>query len=76
MTGFYEEPDRAQRNTGNLLRTLDRDANLPWCVIGDVNNVLNRNDKRGGDDYPDWLVESFNEVVNEAGLIDMQLMGH
>lgn len=39
-TGLYGEPDRAKRrSTWNLLRTLSRDANLPWC-IGDINNVL------------------------------------
>lgn len=77
LTGFYGEPDRAQRrSTWNLLRTLARDANLPWCVIGDINNVMSLNDKKGGDAYPDWLVEGFNEVVHDAGLIDMVLTGH
>ena len=47
LIGFYGEPDRAQRRrTWNLLRTLARDANLPWCVIGDLNNVLSLSDKK------------------------------
>lgn len=38
--------------------------------------MLHRKDKREGDDYPEWLVDGFNEVVNETGLIDMHLSEH
>ncbi|WOG93696.1 hypothetical protein DCAR_0312982 [Daucus carota subsp. sativus] len=77
LTGFYGEPVRAQRRTTwNLLRTLARDANLLWCVIGDLNNVMSPNDKKGGDVYPDWFIDGFNAVVQEAGLIDMGLTGN
>lgn len=49
LTGLYGEPNRAlRRRTWDLLRNLARDSNLPWCVIGDVNNVLNGSDKVGG----------------------------
>lgn len=40
LTGIYGEPDRAQRRkTWDLLRNLSRDSNLPWCLIGDMNNI-------------------------------------
>lgn len=77
LTGFYGELDRAQkRSTWNLLRMLSRGANLPWYVIGDINNVMSLNDKKGGVAYLDWLVEGFTEAVHEVGLIDMVLTGH
>lgn len=61
FTGLYGEPDRQlRRNTWDLLRTLARDSNLPWCVMGDMNNVLSQQDKVGGAPYPSWLVEGFN----------------
>lgn len=53
-----------------------KDANLPWCIIDDLNNVLSQKYKIGGAPYPNWLVEGFNEVVNEIGLIDLDLVGY
>ncbi|XP_074351201.1 uncharacterized protein LOC141690330 [Apium graveolens] len=77
LTGIYGEPDRNQRRkTWNLLRTLARDSNLPWCAIEDLNNVVAQEDKTGGAPYPGWLIEGFNEVLVETELIDMDLVGH
>ncbi|KAK1375097.1 hypothetical protein POM88_031290 [Heracleum sosnowskyi] len=77
LTGCYREPDRAQRRkTWDLLRHLSRDSNVPWCVIGDLNNVSSQDDKRGGAPYLNWLVEGFNETLMEVGLSDMDLVGH
>lgn len=48
LTGIYGEPDRARRRkTWDLLRNLSRDSNLPWCLIGDLNNVVSQSDKQG-----------------------------
>lgn len=49
LTGVYGEPDRQQRRkTWELLRTLGGDSSLPWCVLGDLNNVLSQYDKIEG----------------------------
>lgn len=53
-----------------------RDSNLPWCVIGDLNNVVSRDDKDGGDPYPNSFIEGFNQAIYEAGLVDMAIVGH
>lgn len=46
LTGFYGEPNRSQRKkTLELLRNLARDSNLPWCTIGDINNIVSQLDK-------------------------------
>lgn len=50
--------------------------NLPWVIIGDMNNVLSQDDKRGGRPYPQWLIQGFVEVVNECWLVDMSLIGY
>lgn len=53
LMGFFGEPNRPQRRkTWDLLRNLARDSNLPWYVIGDLNNVISQDDKRGGVAYP------------------------
>ncbi|XP_074342489.1 uncharacterized protein LOC141680061 [Apium graveolens] len=77
LTGLYGEPNRAlRRRTWDLLRNLSRDSNLPWCVIGDVNNVVDVCDKLGGSQYPSWLIEGFNDALQDAGLTDMDIVGH
>lgn len=77
LTGFYGEPVRNQRRrTWDLLRTLARDSNLPWCVIGDMNNITSQADTRGGANYPTWLVDGFNETIAEVGLVDMDMVGY
>lgn len=77
ITGIYGEPERSnRRRTWDLLRNLSRDSNLPWSTIGDLNNVTSQQDKHGGDLYPTWLIEGFNEALTNAGLNDMDLIGH
>lgn len=69
LTGFHGEPNRARRGrTWDLLRKLARDSNLLWCIIGDMNNIMAQNEKKGGASYPRWLVDGFNEVINDTGL--------
>lgn len=40
LTGIYGEPVRARRKKmWDLVRCLARDSNLPWVLIGDMNNI-------------------------------------
>lgn len=49
LTGIYGEPDRSRRKeTRNLIRNLKGNSSIPWCLIGDLNNVTKQEDKRGG----------------------------
>lgn len=74
---IYGEPNRSQRRkTWDLLRNLARDSNLPWCVIGDMNNITSQSDTKGGASYPRWLIDGFNDVIAEVGLNDMEIVGH
>lgn len=65
-----------RKRTWVLLRNLSRDANLPWCVVGDINNITSQYETRGGANYPRCLIDGFNETIAEVGLIDMDLVGH
>ncbi|KAK1379690.1 hypothetical protein POM88_026434 [Heracleum sosnowskyi] len=77
LTGIYGEPDRAQRSkTWELLRNLSRDANLPWCLVGDFNNVKSQEEKKGGPPYPNHLIEGFNECLQDTDLQDLDIIGH
>lgn len=58
FTGFYGEPNRtSRRRTWDLLRNLARDANMSWCVMGDLNNIVAQTDKRGGAPYQVGLLK-------------------
>jgi exonuclease III len=41
LTGFYGIPQREQRRESwNILRMLYQQSTLPWCIVGDFNDVL------------------------------------
>uniref|UniRef100_A0A803Q4P0 Reverse transcriptase zinc-binding domain-containing protein n=1 Tax=Cannabis sativa TaxID=3483 RepID=A0A803Q4P0_CANSA len=50
------------------------ESQLPWCLMGDFNNVVSQIDKRGGRPYPKWLVEGFRQVIQECDLVDLELV--
>lgn len=77
LTGIYGEPDRSKREeTWNLIRHLHNNSNIPWCLIGDMNNVLSQKDKRGGRPYPERLLAGFQDTLNNCNIADLNLSGH
>ncbi|XP_062088814.1 uncharacterized protein LOC133795381 [Humulus lupulus] len=77
LTDFHGEPNRSLRErTWNLIRTLFSDSNLPWCIIGDFNNIASQEEKRGGRPYPSSLISGFQAVINGCQLHDQELRGY
>ncbi|XP_030508978.2 uncharacterized protein LOC115723633 [Cannabis sativa] len=77
LTGLYGEPNRSlRRNTWDQIRTLMALYALPWCIIGDLNNVISQSDKRGGNPYPTWLIDGFGNMLEDCNLVDMDLCGY
>uniref|UniRef100_A0A803QS68 CCHC-type domain-containing protein n=1 Tax=Cannabis sativa TaxID=3483 RepID=A0A803QS68_CANSA len=77
FTGIYSEPNRSLRQqTWTLIRTLHARSMAPWCIMGDFNNVLHQSEKLGGNPYPTWLIDGFQEVVQRCGLCDLDMLGH
>lgn len=57
LTGFYGIPDRTKRKESwNLLYSLAGMSQLPWCVIGDFNDILSEDEKRARVDHHQWLL--------------------
>ncbi|XP_060962217.1 uncharacterized protein LOC115711062 [Cannabis sativa] len=74
---MYGEPNRAYKfRTWDLLRTIADESPLPWCVIGDMNNIASHSDKRGDNRYPNGLVEGFQQALSDCNLIDLELIGY
>lgn len=46
-----------------------------WCVIGDFNDMMYSDEKRGGREQPCYLLEGFTETVQECGLHDLGFVG-
>lgn len=77
LTGFYGYAARHQRrHSWDLLRHLSGQSNLPWCCIGDYNDLLVSFEKRGALDHPQWLFDGFRHAIDDCGLMDIGMEGH
>ncbi|WOH11566.1 hypothetical protein DCAR_0831055 [Daucus carota subsp. sativus] len=76
-TGFYGCPERERRQESwNLLRDLANKSSLPWCVLGDFNDMLFEFEKKGGRPQPRRLLEGFNQTVIDCNLEDLGFNGY
>ncbi|KAH9769616.1 reverse transcriptase domain-containing protein [Citrus sinensis] len=76
-TGIYGHPEAAQKqHTWKLLRRLATLSSLPWLYFGDFNEVLNLNEKLGGNEKQVNSVADFREAVRECDFIDMGFTGY
>lgn len=46
-----------------------------WCVLGDFNAVLSKEDREGGDDIHDYELKPFVEFLDEAALHELRWKG-
>ena len=76
LTGFYGEPKISRRSEGwNMLRMLCSKPKLPWCVFGDFNELLEVSDKSIGVPRSHNLTQSFREMLDEGGFVDLGYTG-
>lgn len=60
LTLFYGFPQAAQRRQSwELLRQLVPRGGMPWCIIGDFNDILEVCEKKGNHDRPNWMINGF-----------------
>jgi hypothetical protein len=77
LTGFYGFPGSGRRrDSWNFLRNLSRASTLPWCVIGDFNDILSDSEKKGRTVRSSWLINGFRSAVSESGLSDVHMEGY
>jgi hypothetical protein len=77
LTCYYGYPERSRRRQAwDLLRELRDMSALPWCIIGDFNDLLSQEDKQGQNPHPNWLCEGFRSAVGDCDLTDIRLDGY
>ncbi|KAK6149930.1 hypothetical protein DH2020_017455 [Rehmannia glutinosa] len=78
LTGFYGFPKRnRRRESWNFLRHLAIQSHLPWCCIGDFNDLLSISEKKkGNSDHRAWLLSGYRETIDDCGLIDLGMSGY
>ena len=60
ITCFYGFPERNRRHESwDFLRSLALVSQLPWCVFGDLNDLLYASDKNGHIPHPQSLMNGF-----------------
>jgi hypothetical protein len=77
LTGFYGFPGSSRRrDSWNFLRQLARTSDLPWCVIGDFNDILSPTEKKGRAERAPSLINGFRSAVLDSGLNDVHMQGY
>lgn len=75
LTGFYGYVQNLleEESPGILLAAL---FDLSWCIIGDFNDLLSQEEKRGRVERPQWLIDGFRNTVLDCNLTDIPLEGY
>lgn len=47
------------------------DSPLPWCIVGDFNDLLCSSDKEDKSDHPQFLMNVFKATIEETNLIEL-----
>lgn len=50
-------------------------SQLPWCTMGDFNDLLCAKDKKGKHCHPRHLLNGFKRAINDCGLNEIDLTG-
>lgn len=76
LSCFYGYPERERRRESwGLIRHLCSIPTLPWCIIGDFNDLMYQSDKAGVNSHPQYLLDGFRETIADCGLVEIALSG-
>ena len=76
LTGFYREPDTYHRSEGwSMLCMLGSKLTMPWCCLGDFNELLKVQDKKGGAPRAQSQMQMFRDALDYCGFVDLGFSG-
>ncbi|XP_058724489.1 uncharacterized protein LOC131595962 [Vicia villosa] len=77
LSCYYGFPERSRRKLAwDMIRDLRQMSSTPWCIIGDFNDLLSQDDKRGIHPHPNWLCLGFRKAISDCDLVDIPLEGY
>lgn len=71
FTSMYGEPNWVNKEqTWQTLCNLNTCGNLPWLIMGDLNEILYSFEKEGGNPRPQRFLNMFREALDDCNLED------
>ena len=61
--------------TWERMRCLHQDNNMPWLLIGDLNEIQFLSGKEGGNPRPSQYMQAFQQVIDDCNLCDTGFVG-
>jgi hypothetical protein len=76
FTGMYGEFKWSEKyKTWDRIRSIHQNNNLPWVVMGDLNEILYDHEKEGGRKRPAKYLQAFHNTLDDCGLHDLGYSG-
>ena len=76
LTGFYGAPEtRNREESWDLLRRLNSQFKIPWCCLGDFNELVRIEEKQGKHFRSDRQMQLFQDVLDGCGFVDLGFIG-
>ncbi|GMI96865.1 hypothetical protein HRI_003355800 [Hibiscus trionum] len=76
FTGFYGAPETNNSQASwDFLRSLNDSPHVPWCVLGDFNEILSLEEKQGGLLRSDWQMNNFRNALLDCNLDNLGYRG-
>jgi len=77
FTGIYGWAETSQKiKTCELIKDIHHDADIPWLLGGDLNEILFNFEKKGGAIKNQHVLDAFRETLEECGLYDLGFKGY
>lgn len=74
LTCYYGFPERERRRQAwDFIRLLASKSPLPWCIMGDFNDLLCVKDKKGKHPHPQYLLNGFKQAIEDCDLHEIDL---
>ena len=77
LTGFYGNPITANReHSWALLKHLCLKMDIPWLCMGDFNEIIKAEEKKGGANRRERQMREFREALDFCGFRDLGFVGN
>jgi exonuclease III len=76
LTSFYGAPETQHReDSWTLLRRLNSQFSLPWCCMGDFNEIVRADEKQGRLSRSENQMQRFRDVLDDCRFLDLSFTG-